>query len=80
MFQNDAYAPHVSLKYGPLGPVQKSMVNATSEERPSESPYEVLSAQALTAASISAEQVALVMTTGKDFKCWAEVARMDLRK
>ena len=42
------------------------------------SPYKVLSARELTEATVPMDQIALVMTTGTDFKCWSEVARVDI--
>ena len=91
------YAPHVSLRYGALGPVEKAMLRAAAEGEEgmeggggsshgsggvciggTSSPYKVLSARELTEATVPTDQIALVMTTGTDFKCWSEVARVDI--
>ena len=72
-----SYAPHVSLRYGALGPVDRSIVEHC-HDREIISPYRVLSSTRLLSAAIPSRQAALVITTGEDYNCWTEVARVDL--
>ena len=72
-----SYAPHVSLRYGALGPIDRSIVEHCHDMEII-SPYRVLSSTGLLSAAIPSRQAALVMTTGEDYNCWTEVARVDL--